>query len=37
MTLILDHILLWGSFFLLGIALGYLMTTILIWGSKVRF
>ncbi len=32
-----DHILLWGALFLLGMVLGYVLTTILIWGGKVRF
>lgn len=37
MTQILDHIILWGAFFLLGLLIGYVLTTVLIWGAKVRF
>ncbi len=37
MTTIIDHVLLWGGFFLAGLALGLLITFILIQASKVRF
>jgi hypothetical protein len=37
MVTIFDHLILFFSFFLLGLVLGYVMTTILIWGAKVRF
>lgn len=37
MAHILDHIMLWGAFFLFGLLIGYVLTTILIWGAKVRF
>jgi len=37
MVQLLDHFILWGAFFLLGVLLGYVLTTILIWGGKVRF
>lgn len=33
----LSHVLLWGSFFIVGIMLGYILTFILMQASKLRY
>lgn len=34
---IVSHLLLWGSFFLLGLVIGFTLTAILIRAAKLRF
>ncbi len=37
MASFIDHALLWGSFFLTGIIIGFLITVILMQAGKVRY
>ena len=37
MASLLDHAILWGSFFVFGILVGFVLTLILMQASKVRY
>lgn len=37
MDALMSHALLWGSFFILGIIFGYILTFILMQASKLRY
>jgi hypothetical protein len=37
MVTLLDHLILWGAFFIIGLLLGLVLTFILMQASKVRY
>ncbi len=37
MASLIDHLILFGSFFITGIVIGFVLTVVLMQGSKVRY